>query len=176
MATIAIEDVPYNAVEDVTVKNQSIHWKGNVYKPEELRSIIVPDVNYFKVNSMDSVRFSVGYSKFSSVVFIRGIKYSEIPFVYDYERKVDLEPADAVFEHNFIKCYELKEFKVSENPPWVINAKYQKDGLAEGMFMSICLGFFAGLAMWIVVMFIMIGHACYKIQKDIKKTQKLKEK
>lgn len=160
VATIAIEDVPHNAVEDASVKNQSIYWKGNVYKPEELKSIMISDINYFNVDPMDSIKFSIGYrndAKYTgmiSTVFIRGVRYSKLPFVYDYEGGIDLEPADVVFVYGLI-LYDLEEFKVSKNPPWVINAKYQKIGLFDVMLISVSFGFLASCGMRIMTLLVM---------------------
>ncbi len=161
MATIAIEDVPFNAIEDTAVKNQPIYWKGNVYEPEKLKSIEVPNTDYFKINPMDSIKFSVGYryNRIAPTVFVRGIKYNDLPFVYDYERGINLGPADDVVFIQYVsgfRQYELKEFKISKSPPWIIDIRYQKIGLLDGILMSIFLGFFAGYATCFIVMIIAI--------------------
>ncbi len=159
VATMAIEDIPHNAVEDAAVKNQPIYWKDNIYKPEELRSVIIPDTDYFKVNPMD-IKFFVDYKKdsgASSTIFIRGIKYSELPFVYDYEKEIDLEPADVVYKYH-AKFYELKEFKVSKNPPWVVSVGYQKIGPSMGVLISVFFGIFALAVVWVVaIVFILVA-------------------
>ncbi len=174
MATIAIKDVPYNAIEDAAVKNQPIYWKGNVYEPEKLKSISVLDIGYFKVNPMDNVKFSVGYEysyehgvgRHYTTVFVRGVKYNDIPFVYDYEREIDLKPADVV--PDIFGQYELKEFRVSKNPPWVIDIKYQKSGLLSNIFTSVGFGFLASLAIGLVTIMATTFAMIINIKKKIK--------
>lgn len=182
VATIATENVPYNAVEDAAVKNQSIYWKGNVYKPKELKSIMVPDVNYFKVNPMDSIKFSVDYkfddnngrSTRSTTVFVRGVKYNELPFIYDYEREIDLKPHDIVCKYG-ARYYDLEELKVSKSPPWVINAKYQKVGLLMGMLGSAILGLFVSISMWIMTIIVMAIATIITITKALKKERRIRK-
>lgn len=167
-----IEDIPLNAVLVKNVKNQSVGWQDKVYEPWELKPVIIPCKDYFTTMSMDRINFSISHKIYENgaiapdiiVFFVRGIQYDKLPFVYDYKREIDLEPADTVYKRlngDFrIKLYTLKKFKVSEIAPWSIEFEYQKIDLVFEIIQAVSFGILLGFVVaYIAIVFLSFyGH------------------
>lgn len=102
---------------------------------------------FFEKKPLDEVRFSVRFNPMDvsgqrnkASIFIRGINYSELPRVYDYQTEYVIK-AEGLGIFNW---YESR-FYVSEKAPWTVTTKYVKNGLSTGIKASLLAAIIIGL-------------------------------
>lgn len=142
-------------IEDDVIYNGIFYGYDEEVSPHKVNGLW-----FFEKKSLDEVRFTAKFraidmlgQKTEALIFIRGINYSELPDVHDYQAKVTIETKDL----GIFNWYE-QMFYMSEKPPWTVVTKYVKNspltGVGASFFAAIIIGFASAIVVtaiqWLV--------------------------
>jgi hypothetical protein len=120
---------------------------------EEFSSFKVNGPWFFEKRSLDEIRFSIRFepmdvfgTKIKALIFVRGIDYTELPMVHDYQTKVTIKAE----EMGLFNWYEPK-FYLTERAPWTVITRYIKNDPAYAVELSLFAAALIGLVSAFIV-------------------------
>lgn len=156
---IALDKMPLTA-NKVENARSPVNYEDIDYGQDiDLVPITVHTLSFFEKNkALDRVDFSVDYKGFATdyldyyrvVVFVRGVRYSELPKIY-YYREERLFWSDETSVFGWYRTWGISSLSATEKPPWLITVKYHKTGLGFAIVSSVIVGGVVGLIVAAVI-------------------------
>lgn len=160
--SITLDEVPANAIY-ANMGGQPTYWGNNT------KTVFVPDTSFFKLEKMDNLSFSIGHeNEFTCseravlTLLVRGVKYINLPFVYEYKGEVNLRSGDL--------RYKFNKFSISETAPWILTIEYKKESLLTAVLLNFIIALGAGIVLGIGTVYVLLIILYLAIVKKIKKT------
>jgi len=160
VAPMAIKEIPFNAIKVDDARASFTPYNGIIYgKNVSFLPANVNDENFFKIEQFDQIKFSINNKRDGTSVYqdevvisIRGIKYSQLPIVYDYRRELSIWPAGL----SRVSWYtgDGVSFTTTESAPWAVNTKVSKMGTGFAFVASVVLSFIIAYCVGIIAIII----------------------
>lgn len=154
-APITVKEIPLSAVKLDNIKTRIVHYNGIDYgRDVNFLPSAVNNEEFFKIKSLDEINFSINYKRSGTTIYqqdaaivsIRGIKYSELPLVYDYSKELSLWPAELSRAGWYTR--DGISFTAAETAPWTVKVKISKEApfaVIASLVLSIIVGYLVAI-------------------------------